>query len=80
MWPQPLSEDGSGGWGPGVVREGLEVRMPWNNGNHNSKAELSGKELASVVREAQAEGLLRDRSAVGDRAPGPGLGWSGRLA
>lgn len=38
------------------------------------------KELVSVVREAQAEGLLRDRGPVGGRAPDPGLGWSGRLA
>lgn len=32
------------------------------------------KELASVVADVPAEGLLRDQSPVGDRAPGPGLG------
>ena len=49
-------------------------------GTTTLRLSFGSKEPASVVGEVQAEGLLRDKSSVGDRAPSPGTGGFGRLA
>lgn len=41
---------------------------------------FGSKEQSSLEGEAQAEGLQRNRSPLGGRSRGSGLGWSGRLA
>lgn len=75
MWPQPLPAGRKWGLGSGKVQN---VRLSWDNGNHNTKAELWQPRAGLGGERSQAEGLLRDRSAVGGRAQGPGLEWSGR--
>ena len=77
-------KDGSGAGGRRGPRSSQgrfgESGYPGIMGTTTLRLSFGSKEPASVVGEVQAEGLLRDKSSVGDRAPSPGTGGFGRLA